>query len=79
MVEQMLDECPHKDCHITRVHGHGTDIKYRGRTPVSRVWMTTARRELLIDFATWMSEQEELDVDSPDHAVDMFIEQKVRP
>lgn len=33
--------------------------------------MTT--REDLIDFASWLSEQEELDVATPDEAVDMFL------
>ena len=30
-------------------------------------------REALIEFACWLSEQVELDVDSPDHAVDEFL------
>ncbi len=30
-------------------------------------------RELLVDFATWLSEQVELDVATPDEAVDLWM------
>lgn len=32
--------------------------------------------EDIIDFATWLSEQEELDVDTPDHAVRLWLHSK---
>ena len=37
---------------------------------------TTPNRDDLIDFATWLSEQAEIDVATPDEAVDMFLGQR---
>lgn len=36
-------------------------------------------RSVLVDFAEWLSNQAELDVDTPDHAVDRFLIAAVTP
>lgn len=36
--------------------------------------ITKSEHALLVDFATWMSTVRQIDVDSPEHAVERFIE-----
>lgn len=36
-------------------------------------WYALARREAMIDFATWLSEQEAVDAFTPDEAVDQYL------